>query len=87
MPDLPDTIDREFDGSSSHTPPPELVEPVREAPPPELVDAVVRYYDEERSTLLRKVANLETLLGFIRDDAQPLSVRVSRLEAFCGVKG
>lgn len=79
----PSSIDAEFD--DSHTP--EVVEPAREAPPPELVDAVVRFFREQRDTLLNRVGDIENRLGFLRDDQTALAVRVAKLEAFVGLKG
>jgi hypothetical protein len=55
-------------------------------PPPELVDAVRRYHVAQRDDLLRRVAEIEALLGFVQV-ADELAVRVSKLEAFTGVKG
>lgn len=53
-------------------------------PPPELVDAVRRYHVAQREDLLRRVAEIESLLGFVQV-ADELAVRVSKLEAFTGV--
>jgi len=83
---LPPKLDHVID-----IPPPdevhaELVDE-KNPPPPELVDALVRYFNAERAALLNRVADIETLLGFIRDDNAALSVRVARLEAFVGLKG
>lgn len=79
----PDTIDAEFDSQ----PPPEQVD--TRDPPPELVDAVVRHYVDMRTSLESRVATIEAILGFIREDGdtRALAVRVAKLEAFLGVKG
>lgn len=78
----PDVIDAESDTQEE---PIDRTKP--EPPPPELVDAVVRYFNVERATLQNKISDMESLLGFIRDDAAPLAVRVAKLEAFLGLKG
>ena len=68
----------------------ELMQPARldpPDPPAELVAAVVRYFIVQRAELLNKVADIEQLLGFIREDGASLAVRVAKLEAFCGLKG
>lgn len=56
-------------------------------PPPELVAAVVRHFNMQRASLMGRVSDIESLLGFIREDGAALAVRVAKLEAFCGVKG
>lgn len=68
----------------------DLMQPARTEPPPptqEQIDAVVRYFSVMRATLINQVSDIEDMLGFIREDAQPLSVRVAKLERFCGIKG
>lgn len=58
-------------------------------PPPELVEAVVRHYVDMRTSLVSRVATIEAILGFIREDGdtRALAVRVAKLEAFLGIKG
>lgn len=55
-------------------------------PPPELVDAVVAHFTRQRDDLLRRVANIETLLGFVTPEDAELAVRVAKLERFCGLR-
>lgn len=54
-------------------------------PPPEIIEAVRQFHIAQREDLLRRVAAIEALLGFV-DVADGLAVRVARLESFCGVK-
>lgn len=55
-----------------------------DAPPAEIVN-VRAFYEAQRLDYMKRVADIEIFLGFV-EASDDLSVRVSRLENFLGIK-
>lgn len=56
--------------------------PFGEGPPQ--IDAVKEYFTKQRDELVGRIAQIESLLGFV-DVADDLAVRVAKLERFVGI--